>query len=92
MTDADRRKTYEDLLRRYLPALKRLARSYTGEVVEQRIIANESASGGDSVMKWMVPIRSGSSGGTPFTAFRLCQEKSVNSLPTPVAGFKIAVT
>ena len=35
MGNNDWLRAYEDLLRRYLPALKRLVRSYTSEPVEQ---------------------------------------------------------
>jgi RNA polymerase sigma factor (sigma-70 family) len=42
--NADRR-TYEDLLRRYLPALRRLARSYAREAPEQEDLLQEIALG-----------------------------------------------
>ena len=45
MGNADRRATYEDLLRRYLPALRRLARSYTRIASEQDDLLQEIALG-----------------------------------------------
>jgi RNA polymerase sigma factor (sigma-70 family) len=41
----EQRKAYEDLLRRYLPALRRLARSYSPEAVEQEDLLQEIALG-----------------------------------------------
>jgi RNA polymerase sigma factor (sigma-70 family) len=41
--NADRRSAYEDLLRRYLPALRRLARSYAHETAEQEDLLQEIA-------------------------------------------------
>jgi RNA polymerase sigma factor (sigma-70 family) len=43
--NADRRTNYEDLLRRYLPALRRLARSYAREAAEQEDLLQEIALG-----------------------------------------------
>jgi RNA polymerase sigma factor (sigma-70 family) len=43
--DGYRRTNYEDLLRRYVPALRRLARSYTREPVEQEDLLQEIAMG-----------------------------------------------
>ena len=45
MGNADQRTAYEDLLRRYLPALRRLARSYTHEAAEQEDLLQEIALG-----------------------------------------------
>jgi RNA polymerase sigma factor (sigma-70 family) len=41
----ERRKAYEDLLRRYLPALRRLARSYANDAAEQEDLLQEIALG-----------------------------------------------
>jgi RNA polymerase sigma-70 factor (ECF subfamily) len=43
--DANPRKTYEDLIRRYLPALRRLSRSYTRGAAEQEDLLQEIALG-----------------------------------------------
>jgi len=43
--NGDRRTSYEDLLRRYVPALRRLARSYTREAAEQEDLLQEIAMG-----------------------------------------------
>jgi RNA polymerase sigma factor (sigma-70 family) len=43
--DTDRRTTYEDLLRRYLPALRRLARSYAHDAAGQEDLLQEIAMG-----------------------------------------------
>ena len=45
MGNADRRTTYEDLLRRYFPALRRLARSYAREASAQEDLVQEIALG-----------------------------------------------
>jgi RNA polymerase sigma factor (sigma-70 family) len=45
LEDEDRRTTYEDLLRRYVPALRRLARAYTREAIEQEDLLQEIAMG-----------------------------------------------
>jgi RNA polymerase sigma-70 factor (ECF subfamily) len=43
--DPSRRAAYEDLLRRYLPALRRLARSYVHDPIEQQDLIQEVALG-----------------------------------------------